>query len=311
MNGSPERSVRTLDLPCPRGFRFHATAETLRRGPADPLVWYDGRRWRRRVSGGRRLCLVEVSDAAAGDAGEAPPRPDALHIRILAGRASDEVLARTVSRIFGLDDPGAAAARRLPERVRRTIRGCRAALPGYPTLFEALAQTVLGQQLHVAVANAHRAAFVRAFGTPFRFRRAAYWAFPAPADVAGARTRRLRGLGLSAAKAASLRAIAREIADGRLTEERLRTLPAADAIAALSALPGVGRWTSEWVLLRGLRRFEIVPAGDLAVRKAVGWLRGAGAPPPEETVRGAAAAWFPYGGLVAFRLLVVHRQTIG
>src|SRR5579863_4827931 len=172
-------------LSCPPGFDFHATAAVMRRGPADPLVWFDGQRWRRRLVFGRSACLVEVAPAPRGAA--------RLAARVLAGRAPRPLLDDVLARVFGLDDPLATLAharrRHLPGTVRRAIAGVRgaAALPGYPTLFEALVHTILGQQISAIAANAHRAAFTRRFGRPFAFEGATYWTFPAPADVAGER----------------------------------------------------------------------------------------------------------------------------
>ncbi len=233
-------------------------------------------------------------------------------MRTLAGSATPRTVARTVTRVFGLDDPGRALLPHLPPALRAQIaRTAGVLLPGHPTLFEALVQTVLGQQLNTRVANRHRAAFIRACGTPYAFQGHAYWGFPPPHRVADVRARRIRGLGISWAKARALREIARSLVDGDVWEQRLTALPASEAIDALTALPGVGRWTGEWILLRALRRFDVVPAGDLAVRKAVAWIRGSSEPLPERQVRDIAAPWFPYGGLVAFRLLIAHRRAIG
>ncbi|HEV2440431.1 MAG TPA: hypothetical protein VGX97_10250 [bacterium] len=300
--------VRACHLPCPPGFDFHATATVMRRGPADPLIWFDGRRWRRRLALDGAAFLVEVAPA--------PPAARAgtiLSARLLAGRVPRPTLERVVARVFGLDDPAGALTRRLPDRVRRAtahLSGA-AALPGYPTLFEALVHVILGQQISATAANAHRAAFTRRFGRPFVFQGRAYWTFPATGDVAGERLASLRRPGLSAAKAIAVRALARAFDRGMISDAALEVMPAETAIETLTALPGIGRWTAEWVLLRALRRFDIVPAGDLAVRKAVTWLAGRPTLLSEPEVREVAAPWTPYGGLIAFRLLLAHRQTVG
>ena len=272
----------------------------MRRGPADPLVWYDGHRWRRRLTVDGAACLLEVVPAGSG-----------LAARVLAGRAPRPHLERTVARLFGLDDPARALSRHLPATVRRTMGRLRrtAALPGYPTLFEALVHTILGQQISATAANAHRAAFTKRFGRPFAFQGGTYWMFPATGDVAAERLASLRRPGLSTAKAVAVRAIARAFDRGVVSEPALEAMPAEAAIETLTALPGIGRWTAEWVLLRALRRFDIVPAGDLAVRKAVSWLAGRSDVLSEPEVRELAAPWTPYAGLVAFRLLLAHRQT--
>ena len=303
--------MRASVLSCPPGFDFHATAAVMRRGPADPLIWYDGTRWRRRLALNGAPVIVEVSLAA-------PPRVGSrsgvrLSARPLNGRAPRPLLERTVARLFGLDDPGRALSRHLPAAVRRAVAGPRgtAALPGYPTLFEALVHVILGQQISALAANAHRAAFAKRFGRPFAFDGDTYWTFPQPGDVAPERLASLRRPGLSTAKAVAVRGIARAFERGDVSEGALETMPAERAIETMTVLPGIGRWTAEWVLLRALRRFDVVPAGDLAIRKAVTWLAGRGDLLSESEVRAAAAAWTPYSGLVAFRLLLAHRQTVG
>jgi DNA-3-methyladenine glycosylase II len=307
--------ARTVRIPCPAGFEFRATAETLRRGPADPLNWFDGLRWRRFFAEESAPLLLEASwtgDSPAGAARPYPADPSSLTVRTLAGSAPARTVERIVTRVFGLDDPGNALLPHLPRALRPLIaRSAGVLLPGHPTLFEALVQTVLGQQLNTHVANRQRAAFIRAFGKRHASRGRAYWAFPHPRRVAGLRARQIRGLGISWAKARALREIASSLADGGVSEQRLTALSSAEAIDALTTLPGVGRWTGEWVLLRALRRFDVVPAGDLAVRKAIAWARDSSELPTEHQVRDIAAAWFPYEGLVTFRLLVAHRQTIG
>jgi DNA-3-methyladenine glycosylase II len=293
-----------LRLPPPSGFDFAATAEAVRRGPGDPLNRWDGTRWRRMFAAGGGTLLLQVSLCPKG----AEP---GLAVRSLAGSAPPDVVRRLVTRIFGLDDPGAALALRAPAPLRRLIRShAGALLPGYPTLFEALAQTIMGQQLHVLVANRHRAAFIQVFGTRHEYRGRAYWTFPDPARVAGARVPHLRRTGLSRVKAGAILAIARNAADGRLSEERLARMPAGEAIDELCALPGVGQWTGEWVLLRALRRFEIVPAGDLTIRKAVTWALGAADLLAEPRIRDAIASWGRYGGLIADRLTTAYLQSI-
>ena len=286
-------------IPYFEGFDFARTIEVLRRGPHDPLHWSDGQRWRRLFAVDGRLTLVEATCGRT------------VTVRRLAGRVPNETVRRLVQRVLGLDDPGPGHLRGLPPSVRRAARAhLGVSLPGHATLFEALVQTVLGQQIHAKVANRHRAAFIYAFGARYEYRGRGYWAYPTPERLARARISQIRALGISTVKARAIVAIAASLRDGRLSEDALARMSAEDAIAALSALPGIGRWTSEWVLLRGFRRFEIVPAGDLAIRKAVGWSLGRTRLLTERQVRAAVRGWAPYAGLVAYRTLHAHRQTV-
>ncbi len=287
-------------IACPAGFEFLRTIEVLRRGPHDPLHWCDGRRWRRLFAFDGRVVLVEATCGRT------------VTVRRLAGDAPPGVVRRLVTRVLGLDDPGPVRLRGLPASVRRVARAHRGlSLPGHGTLFEALVQTVLGQQIHAKVANRHRAAFIYAFGIRYDYRGRGYWAYPTPERLVGVRVPTIRALGISTAKARAIVAIAKSLRTGRLVEDAIARMPAEEAIAAMSALPGIGRWTSEWVLLRGFRRFDVVPAGDLAIRKAVAWSLGRTRLLTERQVRAAVRGWAPHGGLVTYRALYAHRQTVG
>jgi 3-methyladenine DNA glycosylase/8-oxoguanine DNA glycosylase len=290
------------------------TAEAVRRGADDPLNRWDGTRWRRLFVVESHPCLLEVHAVRprlrVEDGGPRHNATRGLVLRRLSGTAPPDLVRRVVTRIFGLDDPGPALGHRLSPSVRRLIGSHMGTLlPGHPTFFEALIQTVFGQHVHVRVANAQRAAFIRAFGERREYHHQLYWAFPDAERVADVRLSQIRRLGVTGGKAGAIRGIARTLAEGRLSEDRLAALPAPEVITALTALPGVGRWTSEWVLLRALRRFDAMPAGDLSIRKAVTWALGAAALLTEEQVREATAAWFPYAGLIAHRLLIAFRQS--
>jgi len=288
-------------IACPAGFDFLRTVEVLRRGPYDPLHWCDGRRWRRRFAADGRVFLVEATCGRS------------VTVRRLAGDAPPpETVWRLVTRVLGLDDPGPTLARGLPASARHVARAHRGiSMPGHGTLFETLVQTVLGQQIHAKVANRHRAAFIYAFGIRYDYRGRGDGAYPTPERLARTRVRQIHALGISTGKARAIVAIAESLRAGRLSEEEIARMPAEEAIAAMSALPGIGRWTSEWVLLRGFRRFEIVPAGDLAIRKAVAWSLGRRHLPTERQLRAAVRGWAPHGGLVTYRALYAHRQTLG
>ncbi len=79
----------------------------------------------------------------------------------------------------------------------------------------------------------------------------------------------MRAAGLSAAKTASVRDLAARAAGGELALAALPRLPDDEIVARLSAVRGIGRWTAEMFLLFELRRLDVWPTGDLAVRE--GW----------------------------------------
>jgi len=115
----------------------------------------------------------------------------------------------------------------------------------------------------------------------------------------------LRTAGLSRPKIAHARALAAAFVDGRLDEAALRMMDDEAAVAAIDAVPGMGRWTAEVYLLFAECRPDVFPAGDLALASSVAQLKSLPARPNPKTLRQIAAAWQPWRGLAA-RLLWHH-----
>jgi len=133
-------------------------------------------------------------------------------------------------------------------------------LDGWPTeLWDALVFNVVGQQLSVAATRAILG----------RLTASNDGRLPTAAELLAAEPDDLRGVGLSRAKVVYLRDLAERLVDGRLDPERLRTLDDDEARTELMQVKGVGRFTADGVLMLALRRPDIWPAADLALRRAV------------------------------------------
>jgi DNA-3-methyladenine glycosylase II len=133
-------------------------------------------------------------------------------------------------------------------------------LDGLPSdLWGALVLQVIGQQLSLAAAAAILGRLEALHGGRL----------PTPAELLDTDAQALRQIGLSRAKAVYLHDLAARLEDGRLDPERLRTLDDDDARTELTQVKGVGRFTADGVLMLALRRPDVWPAADLALRRAV------------------------------------------
>ena len=126
-------------------------------------------------------------------------------------------------------------------------------------------------------------------------------AFGAPPDLQrllGASDEEMRAAGMSRQKAGYIRSLAGLVTSGELD---LANLPADDeeAIALLTKIKGIGRWSAEIYLLFAEGRADVFPAGDLAVLVELGRLMGLEAKPSEKQLREIAEAWRPYRGAAA------------
>jgi DNA-3-methyladenine glycosylase II len=185
----------------------------------------------------------------------------------------------------------------------RGLRPARAA-----SLFEALVQAVVGQQISAAVARVIREALVRELGAAASADGLRMHAFPEPAAVLAAGVDGLRALKLSARKADYLMDMAQRTLDGELAPERFAGLDDEEAVAALTAVRGVGRWTAAWVLAGALGRPDLLPAGDLALQRTVGALYGNGERLSEAALEAFAERWRPYRGYATVYLFAHLRQ---
>jgi DNA-3-methyladenine glycosylase II len=111
--------------------------------------------------------------------------------------------------------------------------------------------------------------------------------------------------GLSRPKAAHARALATAILEGRLRLAELSSMSDEEAIAHLSAVRGLGRWTAQVHLLFAEDRPDIFPEGDIALAASLAQLRGLLARPSPRTLTALAGEWRPYRSLAA-RLLWHH-----
>ena len=164
-----------------------------------------------------------------------------------------------------------------------------------PAGFAGLARIVNAQLLSVASAAAIQARFEGTLGEVS----ARTFIKAAEADM--------RACGLSAAKYQTMRSMALAELGGRLDYHRLHGLPAETAIAELTALKGVGRWTAEIYLLFCTGHPDIFPAGDLVLRKMAGYAAGQLDDVPDARATGVLAGqWAPYRGAAALLLWQVY-----
>lgn len=162
------------------------------------------------------------------------------------------------------------------------------------SLFAALVESIVYQQLSGKAAETILGRVIALFA-PKRF--------PTPGDIIAISPERLRGAGLSAAKTAALKDLAARTLDGTVpTMARVRRMGDEEIIERLTLVRGIGRWTVEMLLMFRLGRPDVLPLGDLGVRKGFALtFRKRGLPEPE-AVRRRAERWRPYRTVASWYL---------
>jgi DNA-3-methyladenine glycosylase II len=269
-------------LRIPEPYDFHLSTVRYRDFGSDKAtVWHEG--GLHRVVGGREVRI----EPAEGGVRVEPGSPEAANeVALLLGLP------------FGLDPFRAWAE---PEPVLGPIVF---ALQGFrPTLnprpFEALVVAITTQQISLRAAAAIRGRFVERFGV----RHEVAWEFPSRERVARLRPEEITAIGFSRRKAEYVIALARTDLD----LEALAALTDDEVVSALTALPGLGRWTADWFLARHLARPQAWPAGDLGLRKAVARFYADGRSLTIEEVRSMGERFAPFQNLSANFLLAGAR----
>ena len=175
-----------------------------------------------------------------------------------------------------------------------------------PDLYEALLVAVIGQQVSVQSAQSTRRRLMHNLGTAVAAGSTPggedHYLYPTPRQLLADDEAALRAQGVSRQKSGYLLEIAARAAAGDLDRAAFAALSDEDAIARLCDIKGVGRWTAEIVLMRGLGRPDVFPAGDLGLQVAAQELRGMRERPSEKSLRRIATHWKGWRSYAAFYL---------
>lgn len=125
---------------------------------------------------------------------------------------------------------------------------------------------------------------------------------PTPQEILDTDPEQLRAVGLSNAKAAYLRDLAEHIVDGELPVDQLAEMPDTRVIEVLTAIKGLGRWTVDMFLMFHLGRPDVLPVGDLGIRKAIQIHYGLKELPKPAEMEQIAEAWRPHRTLASLYL---------
>jgi DNA-3-methyladenine glycosylase II len=297
-------SVTSIELRPGPPFRLDFTAWALRRRARNRIDVWNGN-YRRAVTVEGQPLTVEVSqdgppEAATVTVAVSGPPGVLTRSRVEGARAVIETslgLRADLAPFYRL----AESDRRLGRLVAR-FRGVKP--PRFPTVFEALVNAVACQQLSLEVGIELLNRLTDAYGAMASGTGPPLTAFPEAAAIASATPSGIRQLGFSTRKAVTLIGLATAAAAGDLDGLGLDSLSRAEATAALQSLPGIGRWSAEYVLLRGLGRLDVYPGDDVGARNKLRAFLGLEEPPDYAAVSQVTGAWTPFSGMVYFHLLL-------
>lgn len=289
-------------------FRLDLAVWTLRRRGENGVDRWDGTTYRRVLPLGGLPVEVAVAQ-------NAPPESPQLRITVTgagAGSAVEAAVSPILDRMLGLradlsDFYQFASHDTRLAALAEHFRGMKP--PRFPTVFEALINGIACQQMSLTLGIRLLSRLAEAHGLAWKEGETPAHAFPRPEDLAALRPQALRPLGFSRQKSSAMIEAARAVCDGRVDLESLVDVSDEEAVERLEQLRGVGRWTAEYILLRGLGRWHIFPGDDVGARNnLMRWLK-LRKPLDYQRVRRVMARWKGYGGLIYFHLLLDRLAT--
>lgn len=295
---------RRFEIEVPAPFRLDLTVWALRRRAHNQMDRFDDGCWRRVLVVAGRTVEMGVTQVAAADRAR-------LAIEVSTkgsprGGGMEEEVRRIVSRCLGLELDLRGFYRLAESDGRLTslasmFYGMRP--PRFPSVFEALVNAIACQQLSLTVGihllNRLSAGFGPTGPGPEKVT-----GFPTPERLAEVESDALRALGFSGSKARAICALAWQVAAGELNLEGLEQADDTGTRQMLLGIGGVGRWSAEYTMLRGLGRLHVLPGDDVGARNNLRRRFDLEASAGYDELTELSRSWWPYGGLVYFHLLL-------
>jgi DNA-3-methyladenine glycosylase II len=291
-------------------FNFHLSAMIFAGG--DPQIRsYEQRIFRQVLEIQGRTVLVEVFS------GGTPETPE-LYFTMLPDNAREilagQKVSSLVSSMFNVHVDLSPFYRAMEKdaimaSLTRQLRGVKS--PTTPTVFEALVDSIIEQQISLKAAHSIENQMIRAIGSPLILKDRTYYAYPSPQILSETTDATFRACGLTRRKGEYIRDISQQIISGTLDPENFRAYPDTEMIIGeLTEIRGVGRWTAELTILRGLHRPDAFPADDIGVRRFISRYYLKDKKISSEPARSFAESWGIWKAYAAYNLEIADLLEI-
>jgi len=291
-------------------FDFELSAAIFSDGDRQIRTYYKGKYWQV-VRMAQELVLVVITSIGTVN----KPR---LLVEVREGTQllgeSLEIVRDTIVNLFNLNLDlirfyNEVRCDDIMSKLIEQLRGFRS--PTTHTVFEALISSITEQQISLSAAFSIQKRMIRTFGDVLKINERVYYAFPEPETLASTTIEQFRSCGLSTRKAEYIRDVAALITNGKLNLEEFKSYDDTNEIVdELCKLRGVGAWTAELTLIRGMHKLEVIPADDLGLKRTISHYYCSDKKISSKDARNITKKWGKWKGLAYFYLIMAERLAI-
>lgn len=178
--------------------------------------------------------------------------------------------------------------------------------PKTPSVFEALIIAITEQQIALPVAVALRQGLVMKYGKCINIEGKKYYTFPSPESLAKAKPEDIRKLRFSSRKSEYMVDISKLVANKDIDLESMKDWITDRIMETLTKIRGVGPWTVEYMMCRGMGRYDALPASDIGLRAGATAYLDKKERISETEVRNLLKPFDKYRGFAAFYLIYFY-----
>jgi DNA-3-methyladenine glycosylase II len=291
-------------------FDFDLTAQIFRSGDKQIRI-YANRQFNQVLNINSKLAQVEVTSSGTV---EQPKISVELKSTSPLTLSDKQKAKETIKFIFNLDFNLNSFYRdvekdQIMHQITQQLYGLKK--PTTPTIFEALVDSIIEQQISIKVAHTIEERLVKKFGETLTLDGETCYAYPTPQNIACASINEIQSCGLTERKAQYIQGTAQLIMKGKLDLENIKNQTDPEKIISeLDEIRGICVWTAELTMLRGMQKLYALPADDFGIRRVISKYFCAGKPIKTADAREIAKAWGKWKGLAAFYLIIAEAKSM-
>ncbi len=243
-------------------FNFDLIASLYSRFPVQCVDLYSKGAYERVLRDKDKLFLVRIKSVGTIE------KPK-LKVGVFPKGARKKFIKDKVKWILGTDDElkGFYKIAQKDEKFSKLIEGLYGLrAPRAATVFEALITALIEQQISFRVSVSLKKNLVEKYGETLKIKSKKYYAFPEPEALARAKQAEIRKVGLSIRKGEYMIGVSQKVIEQEFDLEKMKTWKQEKILEALTKIRGIGPWTVEYMMCRGMGRYEALPADDIGLR---------------------------------------------